>query len=121
VRDGTTTTLSRVVRAVALIRPVHKSPSLTVTECWLPTAISTVKFVVTTTMCFQPQGGRGGHPDHPDRLVVGMVRVDEVRRRGGVGLMQINVAVPAGTPVGAVPLQVAINGNSTQTVNVTVR
>jgi hypothetical protein len=42
-----TTTLATVITAVAPFRPVHKSPSLTVAESWLPTAISTVEFAST--------------------------------------------------------------------------
>jgi hypothetical protein len=37
-------------RAVAPIRPVHKSPSAPSGESWLPTAISTVKFAVPPLM-----------------------------------------------------------------------
>jgi len=41
---------------------------------------------------------------------------------GSVGLTQVNVAIPAGTPAGnAIPLQFSIAGNSTQTVNIAVR
>jgi uncharacterized protein (TIGR03437 family) len=41
---------------------------------------------------------------------------------GSVGLMQINVAIPAGTPTGtSVPVQVGINGSSSQKVYVWVR
>lgn len=41
---------------------------------------------------------------------------------GSVGLTQVNVAIPAGTPAGnAVPLQFSIGGNATQTVNISVR
>ena len=43
---------------VAPIRPVHKSPSLTVAESWLPTAISTAKFAVPRTICFRVRGWR---------------------------------------------------------------
>ena len=48
-----------VVRAVAPIRPVHKSPSPTV-ESWLLTVVSTVTLTVPRTMCFQTHpGGQG--------------------------------------------------------------
>ncbi len=41
---------------------------------------------------------------------------------GSVGLMQVNVAIPEGTPSGnSVPLQVSINGSVTQTVNIAVK
>jgi uncharacterized protein (TIGR03437 family) len=41
---------------------------------------------------------------------------------GSVGLMQINVAIPPGTPSGsAIPLQVTIAGNPSQTVNIAVQ
>ena len=41
---------------------------------------------------------------------------------GSVGLTQVNVAIPAGTPPGnAIPLQFSIGGNATQTVNIAVR
>jgi len=41
---------------------------------------------------------------------------------GSVGLMQVNVAIPAGTRTGtSVPVQVSINGGSSQTVYVWVR
>jgi uncharacterized protein (TIGR03437 family) len=40
---------------------------------------------------------------------------------GSVGLTQVNVAIPAGTPPGnAIPLQISIAGNATQTVNIAV-
>ncbi len=42
--------LDRVVVVVAPIRPVHKSPWLTVAESWLPIAISSVKFAVPRTI-----------------------------------------------------------------------
>ena len=41
---------------------------------------------------------------------------------GSVGLMQVNVTIPAGTPAGnVVPLQFSIAGNATQSVNIAVR
>jgi uncharacterized protein (TIGR03437 family) len=41
---------------------------------------------------------------------------------GSVGLTQVNVAIPAGTPAGnSIPLQFNIAGNATQTVNIAVR
>jgi uncharacterized protein (TIGR03437 family) len=41
---------------------------------------------------------------------------------GSVGLTQVNVAIPPGTPSGnAIPLQVSIEGNPTQTVNIAVQ
>lgn len=41
---------------------------------------------------------------------------------GSVGLTQVNVAIPAGTPAGnSIPLQVTIAGNATQTVNIAVQ
>jgi uncharacterized protein (TIGR03437 family) len=41
---------------------------------------------------------------------------------GSVGLTQVNVAIPPGTPSGnAIPLQVTIAGNPTQTVNIAVK
>jgi uncharacterized protein (TIGR03437 family) len=41
---------------------------------------------------------------------------------GSVGLTQVNVAIPSGTPPGnAIPLRFAIAGNPTQTVNIAVR
>ena len=60
-----------VVRAVAPIRPVHKSPSFPTIESWLLAVVSTVALAVSKTMCFQRQGGRPG--GRPDRLVVGEV------------------------------------------------
>ena len=55
VSGGTTTTptgyLDRVVKAVAPIRPVHKSPSLTVAESWLLTVILGVVPTVPRTIC----------------------------------------------------------------------
>ena len=53
----------------APIQPVHKSPSLTAAKSWLPTAISTAKFAVPRTMCFQvhPPTWRGEW-DWRDRL-----------------------------------------------------
>jgi hypothetical protein len=45
----------------APIRPVQKSPSLTVAESRLPTAVSTATLTVASTICFQRQGG-GVHP-----------------------------------------------------------
>jgi uncharacterized protein (TIGR03437 family) len=41
---------------------------------------------------------------------------------GSVGLTQVNVVIPAGTPTGnAIPLQYTVNGTATQTVNVAIR
>ena len=39
------------------IRPVHKSPSLTVVENWLSTVVSTVAPTVSRTICFQARPG----------------------------------------------------------------
>jgi hypothetical protein len=59
-----------VVRAVAPIRPVHKSPSFPTIESWLLTVVSTVALAVSKTMRIT-NTWRG---DHPDRgLVVGLV------------------------------------------------
>ena len=67
-----------VVRAVAPIRPVHKSPSFPTIESWLLAVVSTVALAVSKTMCFQRQGGvawgksrRPGRP--PDRVCVRVV------------------------------------------------
>lgn len=35
-----------------IIRPVQKSPSLTVTESWLSTWVSTSRLTVSRTICF---------------------------------------------------------------------
>jgi hypothetical protein len=64
--------ISRVVRAVAPIRPVHKSPSLTADESWLSTVVSTVEFAVPRTICFQV---------HPSDVEGVMVRTVEVGRQ----------------------------------------
>ncbi len=41
---------------------------------------------------------------------------------GSVGLVQVNVAIPAGTPSGnTIPLQFSMNGTPTQTVNISVQ
>jgi hypothetical protein len=53
VLTGLITLTGCVVRLVAPIRPVHKFPSLTVAESWLPTAISTVAFAAPRIICFQ--------------------------------------------------------------------
>ena len=44
----------------APIRPVQKSPSLTVVEDWLSTVVFTVALAVSKTMCFQRQAGTRG-------------------------------------------------------------
>jgi len=40
---------------------------------------------------------------------------------GYVGLWQINVTIPAGTPAGAVPVRVVINSTASNTVTIAVR
>jgi hypothetical protein len=72
-----------MVRAVAPIRPVHKSPSLTAAENWLPTAVSMVKFAVPIDMCFLNREGWPDQGDCPDRQVVGVVMVVVLAREIG--------------------------------------
>jgi hypothetical protein len=86
--DGTTTTLSRLTTLTGYPvqggqggrtdPAVHKSPSLTVAESWLPTAISTIKFAVPRTIRIANSEG-GDRVGRPDKLT------DAPGRRGGQG------------------------------------
>ena len=73
---------------------------------------------------------KSGRASPPDSMAPAMVLIGGVSATpayagltpGGVGLMQVNVAVPAGiAPGNSVPLAFSIAGNASQTVNVAVR
>jgi hypothetical protein len=63
----------------SIIRPVHKSPSLTIAENWLATVVSTVAPTVSRTICFRRQPME--HADRSDPAVRTTASVRRATRR----------------------------------------